>query len=123
MIISIGTGVKPGPSAIAKNIIQLAKHTLVKIVTECEEENNIFRRANKSMVDNNLLFRFNVAQGLGDVDLDESTNEAAEKIHGYTSTYLRSTDAARSFDGCADRLKESGQRRYVVGEGQSKCVT
>lgn len=118
MIISIGTGVKQGPSAIAKNIVQLAKDTLVKIITECEEEDNKFRRRNKIMVDNNLLYRFNVVQGLGDVDLDESTEEAAEKIHGHTSTYLRSTDGARDFDRCADMLKESGQRRYIVGEGQ-----
>lgn len=117
MIISVGTGIKPGPSAIARNIFQLAKETLVKIVTECEEENNIFRRRNRIMVDNNLLYRFNVTQGLGDVDLDESTAAAAEKIHGYTSTYLRSTDAARDFDRCAEMLKESGQRRYIVGEG------
>jgi hypothetical protein len=45
MIFSIGTGVKQDPSTIAKNIVQLAKDTLVQIVAECEEENNIFRMA------------------------------------------------------------------------------
>ncbi|KAH8716803.1 acyl transferase/acyl hydrolase/lysophospholipase [Phaeosphaeriaceae sp. PMI808] len=116
LMISIGTGSAPGPNVLAGNIAELGK-TLVKIVTDSEEENARFRRRNKDMVENNLLFRFNVLQGLADVRLDEW--DAIGEIMAHTGSYLRSPDTARNFSTCANMMKESGQRLgYIAGEGQ-----
>jgi hypothetical protein len=89
---------------------------LVKIVTDSEEENTRFRRRNKDMVMNNLLFRFNVLHGLADVKLNEW--DAIGDIMAHTGTYLRSPDTAMNFTTCASMMKESGQRLgYIAGEG------
>ena len=69
------------------------------------------------MVENNLLFRFNVLHGLADVKLNEW--DAIGEIVAHTGTYLRSPDTARDFMACANMMKESGQRLgYIAGEGQ-----
>jgi hypothetical protein len=68
------------------------------------------------MVEQNLLFRFNVLHGLANVQLNEW--DAIGDIQAHTSTYMRSPDTARNFDTCANMMKESGQRLgYIAGEG------
>ncbi|KAF1960040.1 FabD/lysophospholipase-like protein [Byssothecium circinans] len=116
LIISVGTGSAPGPNVLASNIADLGK-TLAKIVTDTEDENARFRKRNKDMVENNLLFRFNVLHGLADVKLNEW--EAIGEIMAHTGTYMKSPDTATIFNKCANTMKESGQRLgYIAGEGQ-----
>lgn len=70
------------------------------------------------MIDANLLYRFNVLQGLADVRLEEW--EAVEEISAHSSTYLRSPDAAREFTKCAHSLHGAGQRLgYIAGDGNT----
>lgn len=100
---------------LASNIAELGK-TLVKIVTDSENENSRFMRRNQQMVDNHLLFRFNVMHGLADVKLNEW--DAIGDIMAHTGSYLRLPDTARNFNTCANKMKESGQRLgYIAGEG------
>ncbi|KAF2679456.1 FabD/lysophospholipase-like protein [Lentithecium fluviatile CBS 122367] len=116
LIVSVGTGSAPGPNVLASNIADLAK-TLAKIVTDTEDENKRFMKRNKEMAENNLLFRFNVLQGLADVELSEW--EAIGEIMAHTGTYMRSPDTTRFFDKCAEMMKQSGQRLgYIAGEGR-----
>lgn len=116
LIVSVGTGAAPGPNVLASNIADLAK-TLAQLVTDTEEENERFRRRNREMVKDNLLFRFNVLQGLQSVKLDEW--EAFGEIWAHTSTYMKASDTAIIFNTCANMMKESGQRLgYIAGEGQ-----
>ena len=69
------------------------------------------------MVENNLLFRFDVLHGLAEVKLNEW--DAIGEIMAHTGTYLRSPDTARNVTTCANMMKESGQRLgYIAGEGQ-----
>lgn len=115
LIISVGTGSAPGPNVLASNIAELGK-TLVKIVTDSENENTRFMRRNQEMVDNHFLFRFNVMHGLADVRLDEW--DAIGDIMAHTGSYLRLPDTARNFTLCANKMKESGQRLgYIAGDG------
>lgn len=73
-------------------------------------------KRNKNMVENNLLFRFNVLHGLANVKLNEW--EAIGEIMAHTGTYMRSPATATIFNKCANMMKESGQRLgYIAGEG------
>lgn len=115
LIISVGTGCAPGPKLVggAENLVK----SLVKIVTDSERTNDLFRRRNKTMVERGLLYRFNVQQGLADVKLDEW--DAVADIWAHTGTYLRSYDTGREVERCATMLKDSGQRLgYIAGEGR-----
>lgn len=114
IIISIGTGSAPGGNLLG-NLKDLAKK-LAKIVTDTEEENELFRRKHQDMVDSQRLYRFNVQQGLADVGLEE--HEAKARIVAHTNHYLTRSDTRRDVTACSTTLAEGAQRLdYIGGEG------
>jgi predicted acylesterase/phospholipase RssA len=114
IIISIGSGSAPGEDLLG-NLKDLAKK-LAKIVTDTEEENELFRRKHQAMVDSQRLYRFNVLQGLADVGLEE--HEAKARIVAHTGHYLGRSDTQRDIMACSSTLVEGAQRLgYVGGEG------
>jgi len=83
LLISIGTGSAPGPSfeGDIANIVKAMK----QIVTEPQSAADDFMYDHENMVDQDLLFRFNVDQGLTDVGLEEykKRREIADATHAY----------------------------------------
>jgi hypothetical protein len=114
LIISIGTGAAPGQD-VSGNLFNLAR-ALKQIVTDSEERNENFRRKNRTMIDCDRLFRFNVQQGLANVGLAEY--EHVDAIAGHTGKYLTHYDTRLDIERCARAMKDSSQRLgYITGDG------
>ena len=113
MIVSLGTGVEP-PHDVTGNAMKLVE-TLAHLVTDTEHRNIMFRDSHRAMVDEGRLYRFNVAQGLASVGLEEHKDK--DKIAMLTSRYLKNPDTRQSFASCAEVMNKGGQRlQYVGGE-------
>jgi hypothetical protein len=114
IIISVGTGSAPGENLLG-NLKDLAKK-LAKIVTDTEEENELFRRKHQQLVDSHRLYRFNVQQGLAEVGLEEW--KAKGLIAAHTNHYLTRSDTQRDVTACSNTLAAGAQRLdYIGGEG------
>jgi len=101
LLISIGTGSAPGPSfqgSIA-NIVEAMK----QIVTETQNTANNFMLDHGNMVEKDLLFRFNVDQGLADVGLEEYKKR--REIADATQAYLYSAETRRKWSKCVPKLR------------------
>ncbi|KAI9742109.1 MAG: hypothetical protein M1834_000499 [Cirrosporium novae-zelandiae] len=111
IIVSIGTGIAPAGD-VTGNLKELGE-ALIKLVTDTEERNNVFRQRNRAMVEQGLLYRFNVNQGLGSVGLEE--HKAVNLIRTFTDGYLQDPDVQSSVKRCAKIMKDGGQRLNYVG--------
>lgn len=99
--VSIGTG-SPGKRAIEDKLIKFVSKTLVDIATETEKtERNFITRWAQSF-DSKRYFRFNVDQGLQDVELAEYKKEG--RIEAATHDYLTHPQQKSRMGDCIDNL-------------------
>ncbi|KAM6530017.1 hypothetical protein FALCPG4_008140 [Fusarium falciforme] len=84
-LISIGTG-NPGMKSINKDFLRFVSETLVNISTEAEMTARKFALEWQDLSEAHRYFRFNVEQGLQDVDLSEYKETG--KIKMATQEYL-----------------------------------
>lgn len=108
--ISIGTG-NPGMKSISDNFLQFVSTTLVNISTNTELTADRFALAWRDLSDAHRYFRFNVEQGLQDVDLSEH-NEGG-KIMTATQLYLEKAGSAAMVGNCVKNLKTK-QSVYIA---------
>lgn len=102
-ILSIGTGSAPGKS-FQGNLKDVVK-SLKDIVVETEQTANDFYHAHRDMVQNDLLFRFNVYHGLADIGLEEYREISA--IADGTEDYLEKGETVKKLSACIGRLRAS----------------
>jgi hypothetical protein len=99
-IISIGTGSAPGPvfGGSLKNIVEGMK----AIVTQTEQTAQDFNHSHRELVDNGLLFRFNVYHGLKSIGLQEF--KEIDAIADATEHYLDQRETGRQLSACVRNL-------------------
>jgi hypothetical protein len=100
LLISIGTGSAPGKE-FTGGVHKIVK-AMQEILTQTEREASDFYQSNDDLVKDNLLFRFNVTQGLADVGLQEF-NEV-KKIATATATYLDDGEVNGKLMACIKRI-------------------
>ncbi|RSL50068.1 hypothetical protein CEP54_012104 [Fusarium duplospermum] len=100
--ISIGTG-NPGMKSISDNLLQFVSTTLVNIATDTEETAHRFALEWQGLSDADRYFRFNVEQGLQDVELSEYRESG--KIKTSTQLYLEGVGRERLVEKCVENLK------------------
>ena len=108
-ILSIGTGCAPDKSFGGHAIVSIVE-AMKAIVTETERTAEAFLRAHTSLVEENLLFRFNVNQGLKEIGLEEFKETAA--IATATQTYLGKYEIGRKMSLCVDKLSQLLQQGW-----------
>lgn len=101
--ISIGTG-KLLERAIEKSVIGLASWTLVGIATETEGKAQNFVRRWGAEYDQLRYFRFNVQQGLQEVDLDEYNEKS--RLQASTMQYLEDGEHVGRIEACVENLRQ-----------------
>ena len=74
------------------------------MLTHAESIAEEFRRSGEGvdLADSSRYYRFNVSQGMEDMDLDECKD--VEKMDAITSGYLRDGDVGNAVVRCAQRL-------------------
>lgn len=102
LLISIGTGEAPG-RPLDGNILKLVD-AMQAIVTDCDLKANDFHKSHLTLAENNLYFRFSVAQGLANIGLEEYA--AVPDIASATDTYIASPEPTKKFRDCVRSLKE-----------------
>ncbi|KAI8716606.1 PNPLA domain-containing protein [Fusarium sp. LHS14.1] len=100
--ISIGTG-NAGMKPVSDNFLQFVSETLVRISTNTESTADRFALAWRDLSDAHRYFRFNVEQGLQDVELSEYKESG--KIKMATQVYLEKVDSAAMVGKCVANLK------------------
>jgi hypothetical protein len=96
-LVSIGTGV-PSLKPFRDDIFCIGK-TLVAIATETEQTAERFRR-DKSYLDNTgRYYRFNVARGLEDIGLEETSRR--KEIAAATRRYVQAQEVFKQMQACA----------------------
>lgn len=108
-LISIGTG-NPGMRSISDNFLQFVSTTLVSISTSTELTAQRFALEWRDLSDAHRYFRFNVEQGLQDIDLSEYKESGKIKIA--TQVYLEKADSAAMVENCVKNLKTK-QSMYI----------
>lgn len=103
-LVSIGTGI-PSLKAFGPEIKDVAK-ALKSIALSAEEKWEQFQRQVPSLAqDGRLAFRFNVAQGLQSIGLEDA--DRLGDIDAYTDRYCRSAHASQQLEACAKALKDN----------------
>lgn len=100
-LISIGTGITPTKpfGGDLKKIVDAMRN----IVTQTEQTaNDFYRRHESTMVSNGHYFRFNIAQGMANIGLQEY--KAVPAIADATQTYLANGEACVKFSACVRNL-------------------
>jgi hypothetical protein len=100
-LISIGTGV-PSLKPFGPGIADVAA-ALKAIATASESKAQQFQRQYPSLVRNSVFFRFNVAHGLEDVGLEESSRVG--DIESSTDRYCASASVMQQIESCVETLK------------------
>ncbi|KAL6716618.1 hypothetical protein ACLMJK_006186 [Lecanora helva] len=113
-LLSIGTGDAPGKD-IERNIWHIVS-TIKDMVTESNKTANEFYYNHNDMVSRSLYHRFNVAQGLADVGLDEYT--AFGKIVDASEAYMDRGETNTKLEACIIRILHLLKGRSV-GSGQT----
>jgi hypothetical protein len=99
--VSIGTG-KPSLAPFGKDPMSLGK-TLLAISTETEKTAESFNRRHAVIFKSKRAFRFNVAQGLENISLEEAGRQG--DILSATSRWIAMQEVQESMDACADKLR------------------
>ncbi|KAK2038272.1 FabD/lysophospholipase-like protein [Colletotrichum somersetense] len=102
-LISLGTG-KPGKKGIQDRLDKFVSETLVKITTETEATATKFMKRWRKHYDTERYFRFNVEQGLQEVDVAEY--EAQGQIEAATESYFNEQAQSSQVRKCVANLKE-----------------
>ncbi|RSM18258.1 hypothetical protein CDV31_002984 [Fusarium ambrosium] len=105
--ISIGTG-NPGIKSISDNFLQFISTTLVSLSTNTEATAKRFALAWRDPSQAHRYFRFNVEQGLQDIDLSEYKESG--KIKTVTQEYLEHADREDLVEQCVKNLKTKQKR-------------
>lgn len=109
-LISIGTG-GAQRKRFAGNLGRVAK-AVAKILTDTEIPTDSFFKDHKDMVEKHLFFRFNVAQGLEDVGLEEY--KELNTIADATQTYLDTGEIGQKMKMCIEKLRGIPQEGTVT---------
>jgi predicted acylesterase/phospholipase RssA len=96
VLVSIGTGSAPG-KAFEGNIMKIVD-AMRSAVTQTERTADDFFSDHGSMVDRDLLFRFNVFHGLADIGLEEYKEKA--KMADATHAYLVNAETRKKVKAC-----------------------
>ena len=108
--LSIGTGA-PAKEAISDNYIGVAKN-LKKIVTDTAATHNSFQDRWLRQVSENIVFRFEVAQGLQTVALDDYKKLGA--IEAATDEYMDEVDQQTKLQACSVNFMEKECTYYKM---------
>jgi len=108
-VLSIGTGeaTRPGIGGGWSSIIR----TLIKIATQTEQTADEFSDDHRDLIQDEMLYRFNVAHGLETVHLDEYKH--MNMIAGATKTYLNRPATEDVLARCVRKLKILTQCNYL----------
>ena len=103
-LVSIGTG-KLGLTAFGTSLLknEVGK-ALVALTTNSKKAADDFQKHNSKLCQERRAFRFNVAGGLDDIGLEESSKPA--EIEAATRSYIQTEEAFRSLKDCAAKLEE-----------------
>ncbi|PGH11415.1 hypothetical protein AJ79_04916 [Helicocarpus griseus UAMH5409] len=101
--VSIGTG-SPGTFPMNEAILKVLAKDMVKMATQTERTAELFQARHRGLCDQKRYFRFNVAQGLQAVGLEEYKKEGL--LEAATDDYLTSTDQKFRLRDCVQHLKE-----------------
>ncbi|KAI1120051.1 hypothetical protein F5Y10DRAFT_142167 [Nemania abortiva] len=101
-LVSIGTGI-PSKRPFGPGLIEVAT-ALKSIATESESKAQLFQRQHPYLVQNSILFRFNVVDGLQGVGL-EAADQLSE-IEASADHYCASVPVMQQIRVCASRLRE-----------------
>nr|KAK5444074.1 hypothetical protein LTR18_005335 [Exophiala xenobiotica] len=101
-LVSIGTGALPLES-FRDNVSHIHK-TLIAMATETEQTAERFRRDKAYLDDDGRYYRFNVAQGLGEIGLQESKKK--KEMAAITRRYVTSQEVWKQMKACADRMSK-----------------
>ncbi|EQL35284.1 hypothetical protein BDFG_03030 [Blastomyces dermatitidis ATCC 26199] len=101
--LSIGTG-NPGVSPMNEGALKMLAKDIVKMATQTERTAETFQARHRGLFDRERYFRFNVAQGLQTVGLEEYKKQGL--LEAATDDYLTSTDQRVRLRNCVKRLKE-----------------
>jgi len=99
-LVSIGTG-QPSVKRFGDSPLQIWQ-TLLDIATETEDTAEDFMRDHIDLYRSQRCFRFNVAHGLEDVGLEDSSQKNV--IAACTRRYISSGAAVLAFEACAKNL-------------------
>ncbi|OJD18067.1 hypothetical protein AJ78_01897 [Emergomyces pasteurianus Ep9510] len=100
--ISIGTG-NPGVSLMNEGVLKVLAKDMVKMTTQTERTAETFQARHRGLFDRKRYFRFNVAQGLQTVGLEEYKREGL--LEAATDDYLTSTEQKVRLRDCVKHLK------------------
>lgn len=114
-ILSLGTGV-PKISSVSGNLALFLRGS-VDMMMNSEEvaDDFLIEELGKELSNSNRYFRFNVPQGMQDLELDEC--DETEKMRGLTVAYLRKVGNGNEVERCAQSLLSPD------GNGQSADST
>ncbi|OJD27184.1 hypothetical protein ACJ73_01426 [Blastomyces percursus] len=101
--ISIGTG-NPGVSPMNEGALKMLATDMVKMATQTERTAETFQARHRGLFDRERYFRFNVAQGLQTVGLEEYKKQGL--LEAATDDYLTSTEQRVRLRNCVKRLNE-----------------
>lgn len=101
-LVSIGTGVPP-LQHIPNDVLHISE-ALAKIATETEDTAEKFHQHAPELGDDGRYFRFNVAQGLEDIGLEEW--QKSSQIAAATALYLGTQVVSKQVRDCANRLTQ-----------------
>ncbi|KIW32267.1 uncharacterized protein PV07_03827 [Cladophialophora immunda] len=101
-LLSIGTGVS-SDAKLSGGLNKITK-ALIKLATETERTADEFSEDHHHLIKEELFFRFNVTQGLQDIQLDEAKN--MNTIVEATLAYLHKPMVANMVTRCVKRIKE-----------------
>ena len=100
--LSIGTG-QPTKKAMSNNVFKLIDD-LKSFATDTEQVNKSFQDRWRRHLSERRLFRFNVEQGLQDVDLADYKKQGA--IVGVTDEYMNERHQQVDLQACVENLRE-----------------
>jgi predicted acylesterase/phospholipase RssA len=95
-LVSIGTGV-PSLKSFSEAVQHIGE-TLIAIAKETEQTAERFRRDKAYLDSSNRYFRFNVVQGLEDIELEDSTKR--KEIAAATRRYVSSQEVLKQMQAC-----------------------
>ena len=103
--LSIGTGT-PAKEAISDNAFKLMMNNLKYLATDTEATNKSFQDRWRRTLNDKRFFRFDVAQGLNNVDLADY--KKAGVITDATAGYMEEGDQSFKLQACTENLMEKG---------------
>ena len=119
LVISIGTGSAPGGHF--EGGIKKVVEAMETILTQTERTGDDFDQSHRATVDHGLLFRFNVAHGLAQTDLEgyKEVNSTADA----TETYSDNGETEQKMKACVERLLETQSEVTMTFGGFSKRLS